>query len=234
MHICTYHIVNTSISNAIKIVYLCANKVRVPGLIHTELTTSMNLGEPIFSFNRMRFRRLNMFAVWEDEKAIDNFFENIELGNIFVAGWHVRMNFLRRWGAIRELSYLFEDRPHENDPRSPVVAVTIARMRLSELKRFIRWGRPVEKFVRDHEGIVLANASIRFPRTVSTFSIWKSQKEMLAMAHGNMRVSAQPNRHAAAMKERERRDFHFEFTTLRFKPYAEYGYLDDKKNILSI
>lgn len=30
-------------------------------------------------------------------------------------------------------------------------------------------------------------------------------------------------RHARAMVERERRDFHHEFTTLRFRPLSEHG-----------
>jgi hypothetical protein len=65
-------------------------------------------------------------------------------------------------------------------------------------------------------------ASIRLPRTVSTFSIWKSQQEMTEMVQGHSKVP-QPKRHFNAMKERDRKDFHFEFTTLRFKPISEYG-----------
>lgn len=104
-------------------------------------------------------------------------------------------------------------------------------MKLTQVPRFIRWGRPVEKLVRDHPGITLALASIRLPRTVSTFSVWKSQKEMENMVHGHSSVP-QPKRHSKAMKERERKDFHFEFTTLRFKPFAEFGEWDGRSNII--
>ncbi len=41
-----------------------------------------------------------------------------------------------------------------------------------------------------------------------------------------------PERHAAAMAERMRKDFHFEFTTLRFKPIAEYGNWEGRTNIV--
>lgn len=109
-----------------------------------------------------------------------------------------------------------------DENNSPVVAVTLARMKLPEVPRFIRWGRPVEKLVRDHPGTTLSLASIRLPRTVSTFSIWKSQKEMTDMVHGHSQVPL-PKRHIDAMRERERKDFHFEFTTLRFKPISEFG-----------
>lgn len=42
------------------------------------------------------------------------------------------------------------------DTNAPVVAVTLARMKLPEVPGFIRWGRPVEKLVRNHPGITLA------------------------------------------------------------------------------
>jgi hypothetical protein len=104
-------------------------------------------------------------------------------------------------------------------------------MKLFQVPRFIRWGRPVEKLVRDHPGAAFALAAIRLPNTVSTFSIWKSRKEMVDMVHGHSAVP-QPKRHAHAMKERERKDFHFQFTTLRFKPIAEYGSWEGRTNII--
>lgn len=45
---------------------------------------------------------------------------------------------------------------------------------------------------------------------------------MTDMVHGHSKMP-QPKRHIHAMMERNRKDFHFEFTTLRFKPLAEYG-----------
>ncbi len=83
------------------------------------------------------------------------------------------------------------------------------------MPRFIKWGRPVEMLVRDHPGVLFARASIGFPHTVSTFSLWNTQKDMLDMVKGHSKVD-EPNRHIDAMKERERKDFHYEFTTLRF------------------
>ena len=47
---------------------------------------------------------------------------------------------------------------------------------------------------------------------------------MTGMVHGRDTGGVErPRRHAAAMVERERRDFHHEFTTLRFRPLAEHG-----------
>jgi hypothetical protein len=112
-----------------------------------------------------------------------------------------------------------------------VVAVTLARMKLPQVPRFIRWGKPVEELVRDHPGTTLALAAMRLPRTVSTFSVWTSLQEMLDMVRGHSDVP-RPERHAVAMGERERKDFHFEFTTLRFRPLAEYGTWEGRTNII--
>lgn len=143
---------------------------------------------------------------------------------------HVRLEFLRRWGQVRALG-----EPPEiagrSDPAEPVVAVTMARMRIPEIPRFVRWGVPVERLVRDDPAATLALAAYQPPRTVSTFSIWRSTREMTAMAHGRSDAEA-PRRHADAMVERERRDFHHEFTTLRFRPLAEHGRWEGRTGIV--
>jgi hypothetical protein len=190
----------------------------------------MTLGAPILSPARMQLGRLMLFASWESDGAIDDFLGGTIIGRAFAAGWHVRMAFLRRWGHISEFDGLAES-VGEQDPEAPVVAVTLARMKLPQVPRFIRWGKPVEELVRDHPGTTLAAAAMRLPRTVSTFSVWRSQREMVDMVHGHSAVP-QPERHAAAMAERRRKDFHFEFTTLRFRPLAEYGEWEGRTNII--
>jgi hypothetical protein len=178
----------------------------------------------------MQLRNLMMFAAWASNSVIDDFLSDTLLGRELAAGWHVRMAFQRRWGYVR----VFDGLPEivgEQDPSAPVVAVTLARAKLPQVPRFIRWGRPVEELVRDHPGKALAAAAFRPPRTFSTFSVWTSQQEMVDMVHGHSSVS-KPERHAAAMAERQREDFHFEFTTLRFRPIAEYGNWEGRTNII--
>jgi hypothetical protein len=190
----------------------------------------MTLGAPILSPARMQLRHLTMFAAWESDAAIDDFLDSTKLGRELATGWHVRMAFQRRWGYISEFAGLAES-VGEQDPAAPVVAVTLARMKLPQVPRFIHWGKPVEELVRDHPGTTLAIAAMRLPRTVSTFSVWTSQQEMVDMVHGHSAVP-RPERHIAAMAERQRKDFHFEFTTLRFKPIAEYGMWDGRTHIV--
>ena len=60
----------------------------------------------------------------------------------------------------------------------------------------------------------------RFEKKISLKLIL--QREMEKMVHGHSKVP-KPKRHANAMKERERKNFHYEFTTLRFHSIAEHG-----------
>ena len=119
---------------------------RAPGLEQIEVLAGMQLGAAVLSPRRMQIRRIAVFAKWEDESALND-------------GWHVRLEFLRRWGEVRELAGL-EDSLLPVQPDEPVVAVTLARMRLLQLPRFIYWGRPVERQVRDHPETTLAMAAI--------------------------------------------------------------------------
>jgi hypothetical protein len=193
----------------------------VAGLQHAECMFPMKLGASIVSPRRWQLTRLAMFAAWDGEDAVDDFLAGTKLGRALARGWHVRLRFLRRWGQISELDGLPLSAA-ETDPDAPVVAVTLARLALLQVPRFIHWGKPVERLVRDHPGTTLAMAAFRPWRTISTFSVWHSAREMRDMVHGRSRVR-EPRVHASAMVERRRKDFHVEFTTLRFSCIGEYG-----------
>ena len=226
----TLGLAKTSLSLTLTSLYRPPSSAPVPGLVRAECLTPMLLGSPILSPKRLQLRKLVMFAAWESEDAIDEFLRTSKLGQSIAAGWHLRMTFLRRWGSVREFAVLPES-IGESDPQSPVAAFTLARMRFREIPRFVQWGRPVETLVRDNPETTFSLAAIRHPGTIATFSIWNSQQAMTDMVRGQSAV-AQPKRHIAAMKERERRDFHHEFTTLRFRPIAEFGSWEGRSRLL--
>lgn len=226
----SFHLAKASLATTANALWRPPTANNVPGLCHAECMAVMALGSPILSPARMQLRRLAVFASWESERALEAFLTDTGLGRLLSAGWHVRLEFLRRWGHITE----FDGLPlsvGKTDPAAPVVAVTLARLRLPEVPRFIRWGKPVEELVRDHPGTTLALAAMRPPRTVSTFSVWRSQREMTAMVRGQGSDSGS-KRHAVAMVERERRPFHHEFTTLRFRAIGEYGNWEGRSDIV--
>ena len=220
----TFHLVQLPVSTTVPLLRRAPRPDRVGGLRYAECLSLMRLGAPAISTDRLQLRRLAMFAHWDDEAAVDEFLAGP--GRHFASGWHVRMTFLRRWSQLAALPDL-PQRADKWDDEEPVIAVTLARMRLFEVPRFLTWGRPVERLVRDHPDTTLALAAMRPPRSVSTFSIWRSIRAMTEMVHGHSDVG-EPARHADAMTERRRRDFHHEFATYRFRPLSEHGSWDGR------
>lgn len=193
----------------------------MPGLRHLECLAMMRLGSPSFSSERMQVRRLAVFAAWADESALDRFLSDDRLGRELARCWHVRLEFLRRYGEIAALAPLPQRAGHW-DPEEPIVAVTLARLKLPQLPRFLRWGKPVERLVAGHPAAVFSTAAIRPPRTFSTFSIWRTVREMTEMVHGHSDVPEAAT-HAVAMAEQQRKHFHHESAFMRFRPRSEHG-----------
>jgi len=230
MSVFSYHLIKLPFFLAIKALFANPIPKHTKGLVHSEYMTAMTLGSPILSPSRFLIRQVAIFAQWENEMALDEFLQKDSFGKVLSGGWHVRLAFIRQWGEYSKFR-IPEQKEKLESSTSPVVAVTIARMKPFAVPRFLYWGRPVEKQVRDHPGATLSAATYHFPNIISTFSIWKTEKEMTDMVRGH---SAMPNpkRHANAMIEREQKNFHFEFTTLRFKPLSEFGTWKGQKNFI--
>lgn len=226
----TYHLIKLSFFTALKSVLFPIKKTKIKGLIHAETMSAMKLGSSIFAPTRLFSKTVVVFAQWENENTFSEFLHYNTFGKKLYKGWYLKMKFIRQWGSISDFDIPKTQIEIDNENQA-VVAVTLARMKYTEISRFLRWGKPVEKLVRDHSGTTLSLASIRYPNLISTFSIWKSQKEMSEMVHGHSKME-NPKRHSNAMKERNRKDFHFEFTTLRFLPISEHGTWNGKPNYL--
>lgn len=229
-NIFTYHLIKLSFFTALKSVLFPINKTKIKGLVHAETMSAMELGSSIFAPSRLFSRIIVVFAQWENETFFSEFLQSHSFGKKLSKGWYLKLKFIRQWGAISHFDIPKTQIDIDTENQS-VVAVTLARMKYTEIPRFLRWGRPAEKLVRDHSGTTLSLASIRYPNLISTFSIWKSQKEMNEMVHGHSKME-KPKRHSDAMKERNRKDFHFEFTTLRFLPISEHGIWNGTSNYL--
>ena len=232
MQIFSFHLVETAPSTTLGAIIRPPKKRGIAGLLHAECMAAMALGSPILSPKRMQLQNLAVFASWENEVALDEFLTGTRLGCKLAEGWHVRLQFLRQWGEFSEFKDL-PDNVADADPAQPIVAVTLARLKLPQLLRFIHWGKPVEELVRDHPGTTLAIAAIRLPRTFSTFSVWRSQRELNDMVHGRNSFPG-ADRHSNAMAERERKEFHYEFTTFRFRAIAEHGTWQGKSRVVPI
>lgn len=230
MNVFTFHLAECGVAQTVRALIRPPTSRSTPGLVHAECMVPMTLGRPIALPWRYRPHQIALFAAWQDEDAIDGFMQSSRLGRALAKGWHVRMEFVRRWGYISELDGL-PSRAIHHDDQLPVVAVTLARLRVSQAIRFIRWGKPVEEQVRDDPATTITLAAMRPIGTLSTFSIWRTQQAMTDMVHGRSQAAA-ADRHAKAMQERNRKDFHHEFTTLRFRPISEHGCWEGNERFL--
>lgn len=214
----SYHLIPATVTSVAARLLSSRSLRDVAGLRHAECLLPMSMGYGVANPGRYHLRLLALFAFWEDEASLDRFLEAPPYRIFKQPAWHIRLRFYRRWGRYAGLD---DATPYTEvaNPTGPVVAVTVARLKLTETLRFARWGKPVEALVRDHPGMTRATVAFRPLRTFSTFSIWKSEQDMLDMVRGR----AGGADHREAMTERVRKDFHHQFTTMRFVPLSEHG-----------
>ena len=227
----SFHLVKIPLLDVPQFLLSPLHKRNIPGLNHSEGFFTMNLGEPITSILRYNFKTFAFFAWWQEENFLEEFLKQPS-HQFFNEGWHVRMKLYRRWGEVKDIKDAIVN-PNAAAPDQPVVAVTLARLNLLHTARFTKWGKPVERQVRDHKGQVLALAAFRPLNTFCTFSIWRNEAEMINMVHGKNKLYDGEN-HKEAMVERIRKDFHHEFTTMRFTPFKEVGVWNGKSKYTSI
>jgi hypothetical protein len=169
----------------------------------------------------LQLGKFAMFAQWDDDQALEHFLAEDQLGRRLASGWHVRLQYLRRFGSIAGMGDLPQVAGKWSDDE-PIVAVTVARLKMPQVPRFLRWGKLVELLIANHPAAVFSTGAHRPPRTISTFSIWRTVREMSEMVHGHSDVPA-PEVHKFAMAEQRRKDFHHESAFMRFRPISEHG-----------
>lgn len=217
MELFSYHLITAPAPNVAARLLASPALRRVPGLRHAECLLPMRMGHALARPGRYHLSHLALFAFWDDERHLERFLTAPPYRVLTRAHWHVRLRFYRRWGRYAGLDDATPF-PALATPGGPTVAVTLARLKLTETVRFARWGKPVEAQVRDHPGLLRATVAFRPLRTFCTFTQWRSEADMLGMVGGR-----DGPQHRAAMQAREQRDFHHEFTTLRFTPLSEHG-----------
>lgn len=163
--------------------------------------------------------RRGLIAFWDDDDAIDGYFESDPIGSQFSGGVQVRMRPLRAHG-------LWPGLPAEVPVsravlhNGPVVVLTLGRLRISQTVRFLRASRPAEKAATLHDGMIWGSAATR-PPFVATMSIWESGDATAAYAYGHQQCS-----HSEAIEEQQRKDFHQQSAFIRFAPTRLEGKLD--------
>ncbi len=221
MELFSYHLIQAPFYAAAPRLLSSSALRGVPGLRHAELLMPMRMGHSVSRPGRYHWGQLVFFGFWQDETHLERFLDAPPYRVFERPSWHVRMRFYRRWGTYAGLD---EATAYTElaDPEGPVVGITFARLKLLETFRFARWGKPVEEQVRDHPGVTRATVAYRPLNTFSTFSMWRTEADMIGMVRGR-RAEVDGAEHREAMKERARRPFHYEFTTMRLVPLSEHG-----------
>lgn len=169
--------------------------------------------------------RLGLIAFWDDERALDAFLASHPLAARLASGWHVRMRPLRAVGSWAALPDLPTATPAENtgptpaeSTGQPVAAITLGRLRLRRLSRFLQANAPAAGQAAAEPGLMLAHGLAAPPRLVATFSLWENAAAMSAYAQGRSGAAS----HLAAVRAHHSKPFHHESIFIRLHPYAQH------------
>lgn len=187
---------------------------RTPGLVYADLLLIAELHGGLRP--RPHPGQVALFAIWQDESALDEFLADDPLASRFNGGRSVRLRPLRARGRWTGIPALAPNEPESSDELDPVAVLTYGRLKLHRAAAFLRTSARAEADAVVAPGLVFGTGFARPPRLVSTFSLWSSAAAM----HEFARRGAG---HRAALEETARRDFHRESLFLRFRPYALTG-----------
>ena len=173
---------------------------------------------PLASSRPPRLRRVVRFAMWDDADAAAAFADSDPFAARFADGVHATLQPLRAFGTWPGLD--------DETPRSratqhegPVVVLTLGRLRLNHVIRFMRASRPAERGAVGADGFVWGTASAR-PPFVATVSMWKSADAAASYAYTPPTAG-----HPSAITKQRRKDFHHQSAFIRFTPIAINGTL---------
>jgi hypothetical protein len=211
--IASVHVADVGAPRLLRVLRHNPSPGRTPGLVYADLLAVARLGPRLLP--RIDAGLAGLFAVWDDDAALDRFLAADRLGETLAAGRGVRLEPLRvagRWTGLPSVA------PVERsiDDHAPVAVVTYGRLRLRRTVGFLRASARAEADAVAHPGLLDAIGLARPPRLVSTFSLWSTAAAMHDFAHRG-------RGHTGALRAVAERDFHHESTFLRFRPYAATG-----------
>jgi hypothetical protein len=164
------------------------------------------------------FRRTALFAVWNDESALDQFMAEHRIAARWAnasEAWHVRLRALGGHGRWRGVDPL--DGMERGDRSGAVAIVTRADVRLKSSRAFGRAGRVVDTELHTAAGLIDVVGVGEAPiGRLATFSLWESMDAVRQFAY------AMP-RHREVIEQTRNGDWYAEELFARFEPYASSG-----------
>lgn len=208
------HLADVGIGTALGLVRKGLKPKDVAGLRHTDVGTAAPLSAA--AFPRPTLRRVGLFGFWDDDEAIDRFEQDHPVAAALQGGWRARLEPLRKYGSWPGLS---EDIPGDRHTEydGPAVVLTLGRVRLTQLPRFLRTSAAAERSALEAQGSIWMTALAR-PPFVATCSLWESTKALSTYAYGG-----RDRGHPDAIDADQAEPFHKMSAFVRFRPYRVAG-----------
>ena len=173
---------------------------------------------------RVQASRAGLLAFWDDDAAFDRFLDESPIAARLAGGWRVRLDPLRAHGTWPGLDPAIT-KSRKTDYDGPVAVMTLGRVRLPQLLRFMRTSRKAERAVVDAPGNTWATGLAK-PPFVATCSLWESVESATKYAYGDS-----PANHDNAIHADRAKPFHHESAFIRFRPYDIKGNLNGKNPV---
>jgi hypothetical protein len=168
-------------------------------------------------------RRWALFAVWDDEAALDAFLASSPIAarwtELARESWHVRLRTLRVHGSWGGTNPLMATAPQANDGH-PIAILTRATIRPARLLRFYRAIEPPAIQLGRSPGLLASVGVGEWPiARQATFSLWRSLADAQEFAYRSQA-------HMDVVLRTRAEEWYSEELFARFEPYGSAGSWD--------
>jgi len=216
------HIADVGVAVAARALVRAPRPGSIPGLCHADVAIAKPLGGSSEGA-APQLRRVALVASWDDDADIDGFAHH-RLGAALAGGWHARLQPTRLFGSWPGIP---DDLPRNRSVPGDgsAVVLTLGRVRLPRLRRFLRTSARAERQAVVAPGFTWGTALAR-PPFVATCSLWESADALAEYAYGNG-GGAHPDAIATDRAE----PFHHRSAFVRFHPYRLEGALEGRNGL---